>query len=340
MRCKLQLCLITGCLFIACQKASAAEQCSIPVLRVVIYISIKDVEGLTNVDMPKSLAGKPSIICTSKSVGQEVRSANDFDCRTQWKTSVQFISGSPSGLTSSSPTSGQYSGARLMSSAWVKARQAITLKHLSRQIEIEESLLTKLNGVSEHHVFGRREWVVLPTSSIRKAKMVSAVDTTELRRTPPLAEPPVPTGTPRIQRGDNTLAKVAQRYNISIQKLLKLNPGLRGAQLVLGTPLRIGVNRNDGIQFKDRNGRSILIPNSDIMPRFGSTPSYGYRRAGAAFEDDCLKYRANEWIGRYTRTGEGTYEIDSKPRKFIYKTSMYSLIGSPKSLADGVRGSF
>ncbi|UPM50501.1 peptidoglycan DD-metalloendopeptidase family protein [Synechococcus sp. A10-1-5-1] len=122
---------------------------------------------------------------------------------------------------------------------WVKARQAITLKHLARQLEQEESLLSSLNDVKADHVFSRSEWLVLPSGSIKRVKQVAAVDTSELRRTPPLEAPPEPSDTARIRRGDNTLAKVAQRYNLSIQKLLKLNPGLRGAQLVVGTPIRV-----------------------------------------------------------------------------------------------------
>ena len=122
---------------------------------------------------------------------------------------------------------------------WVKARQAITLKHLARQIEQDEAVLSELNDVKADHVFGRSEWMVLPSGSIKQVKLVSAVDTSELRRTPPLEAPPEPSDTARIKRGDNTLAKVAERYNLSIQKLLKLNPGLRGAQLVVGTPIRV-----------------------------------------------------------------------------------------------------
>ena len=122
---------------------------------------------------------------------------------------------------------------------WVKARQAITLKHLARQIEQDEAVLSELNDVKADHVFGRSEWMVLPSGSIKQVKLMSAVDTSELRRTPPLEAPPEPSDTGRIQRGANTLAKVAERYNLSIQKLLKLNPGLRGAQLVVGTPIRV-----------------------------------------------------------------------------------------------------
>ena len=122
---------------------------------------------------------------------------------------------------------------------WVKARQAITLKQLARQSVLDEALLSELNDVKANHVFGRSEWMVLPSGSINQIKLISAVDTSDLRRTPPLAPPPEPSDTARIQRGDNTLAKVAERYNLSIQKLLKLNPGLRGAQLVIGTPIRV-----------------------------------------------------------------------------------------------------
>jgi len=44
--------------------------------------------------------------------------------------------------------------------------------------------------------------------------------------------------TARIRFGDN-LAKIAQRYNLTIHELLKLNPGLRSARMVVGSTIRV-----------------------------------------------------------------------------------------------------
>ncbi|MFZ9768533.1 MAG: peptidoglycan DD-metalloendopeptidase family protein [Vulcanococcus sp.] len=121
---------------------------------------------------------------------------------------------------------------------WVKARKSLPLEQLAREISEERSLIAKLNDVDEDHDFKPGDWLVLPSKASKHAKRVPAIDTSELRRSAPLSAPPEPQETARIRFGDN-LAQVAQRYNLSIQELLKLNPGLRAARMVVGTPIRV-----------------------------------------------------------------------------------------------------
>ncbi len=123
---------------------------------------------------------------------------------------------------------------------WVKARKTLPLVELAREISEDSGLIAKLNDVEQDHDFKAGDWLVLPSKASKQAKRVPAIDTSELRRSAPLSAPPdpQPLETARIRFGDN-LAKVAQRYNLSIQELLKLNPGLRAARMVVGTPIRV-----------------------------------------------------------------------------------------------------
>jgi murein DD-endopeptidase MepM/ murein hydrolase activator NlpD len=121
---------------------------------------------------------------------------------------------------------------------WVKVRSAISIEELADKLAQDESKLAKLNDVNEDHSFSSGDWLVLPSQSSKEAKQLAAIDTSELRRTPPLAAPPEPQEPARIKLGDS-LAKIANRYNLSISEVLRLNPGLQAAKLVAGTPIRV-----------------------------------------------------------------------------------------------------
>jgi len=121
---------------------------------------------------------------------------------------------------------------------WVKVRSAITIGELADQLAQDQTKLATLNDVDEDHSFSRGDWLVLPSQSSRKVKQLAAIDSSEMRRTPPLALAPEPQEPARILLGDS-LAKIAARYNISISEFLRLNPGLQAARLVAGTPIRV-----------------------------------------------------------------------------------------------------
>ena len=121
---------------------------------------------------------------------------------------------------------------------WVKVRSAISIEELADKLAQDETKLAKLNDVNEDHSFSSGDWLVLPSQSSKKVKQLAAIDTTELRRSPPLAAPPEPQEPARIRLGDS-LAKIATRYNLSIGELLRLNPGLQAARLVAGTQIRV-----------------------------------------------------------------------------------------------------
>ena len=121
---------------------------------------------------------------------------------------------------------------------WVKVRKPITIEELASSLRQDESGLAKLNGVDEDHQLKSGDWLVLPSQSSRLVKQLAAVDTSELRRTPPQAAAPEAGEPARVRFGD-TLLKIAQRYNLTITELLRLNPTLQAARLVVGTQIDV-----------------------------------------------------------------------------------------------------
>jgi murein DD-endopeptidase MepM/ murein hydrolase activator NlpD len=169
---------------------------------------------------------------------------------------------------------------------WVKVRQSINLEDLASQLAQDESKLARLNEVDEDHRFNSGEWLVLPSQSIKQAKQLASIDTSELRRTPPLDAPPEPQAVEpgRVRFGDS-LIKIAQRYNLSISELLHLNPGLRAARLVVGTQIRLAQSSPGRsrllLGLKPVGSGGLSWPDS---PDFGAGDGSGFS-GGAPFAD-------------------------------------------------------
>lgn len=120
---------------------------------------------------------------------------------------------------------------------WVKVRQAINIGELSSILSLDKYSLAKLNDVNEDHYFYLGDWLVLPSHKSRQIKQLAVIDSSELRRTPPLLLPPVEERA--IVRFGDTVVKIAQRYGLTLQELLRLNPGLETARLVVGSQVRL-----------------------------------------------------------------------------------------------------
>jgi LysM repeat protein len=121
---------------------------------------------------------------------------------------------------------------------WVKVRGSISIERLASELAQDETDLARLNGVEKDHQFQRGDWLVIPSQTSGSVKRLAYVDTSTLRRTPPLEAIPEPQELAVVRFGDS-LVKIAQRYNLTISELLRLNPSLEAARLVVGTQIRL-----------------------------------------------------------------------------------------------------
>lgn len=110
---------------------------------------------------------------------------------------------------------------------WVKVRSAISIKELAEKLAMDETWLARLNDVYEDHSFSSGDWLVLPSRSSNRVKYLAAIDSSEMRRSPPLAASSEPQEVPRVRFGDS-LAKIANRYNLSISEPLRSSPAASG----------------------------------------------------------------------------------------------------------------
>ncbi|MBE9173597.1 peptidoglycan DD-metalloendopeptidase family protein [Cyanobium sp. LEGE 06143] len=121
---------------------------------------------------------------------------------------------------------------------WVKVRQPVSIDELSRDLSMGSERLANLNDVDTDHRFDRGEWLVVPAQQTRAVKLLASVDTSELRRTPPLQSPPPLQSKGVVRLGDTVMA-IAQRYGLTMAELLKLNPGMQTARLVAGNEVKL-----------------------------------------------------------------------------------------------------
>ena len=136
---------------------------------------------------------------------------------------------------------------------WVKVRESISVEELSGSLKVDEERLAKLNDVDEDHSFLRGDWLVLPSQQARQIKHLASIDTSDLRRSPPLHSlPPVQEGA-AVRFGD-TLAKIAHRYGLTLHELLRLNPGLETARLVVGSQVRLAGSTTGGVTWPELQG--------------------------------------------------------------------------------------
>jgi LysM repeat protein len=109
--------------------------------------------------------------------------------------------------------------------AWVRVRDNVTIDDLSAKLRVSGERLAALNDVETTHQFRQGEWLIVPAKQVRLVKLLASLDPSELRRTPPLQDlPPLEEG-PAVRLGDS-IKKIAQRYGVTLQQLLQLNPGL------------------------------------------------------------------------------------------------------------------
>jgi LysM repeat protein len=121
---------------------------------------------------------------------------------------------------------------------WVKVRSSISVEELSSSLKLDKDLIARLNDVGEDHHFRQGDWLVVPSQQFRQIKQLAAIDISELRRTPPLKSL-APMEERAVVRFGDTVVKIALRNGLTLQELLRLNPGLQTSRLVVGTQIRL-----------------------------------------------------------------------------------------------------
>lgn len=122
---------------------------------------------------------------------------------------------------------------------WVPVRQAISIEELSSRLGVDESRLARLNGVDEDHRFARGDWLAVPGGDLDGLSRIASLDGSQRRPSPPVesnTESPDASGV--VHLGD-TLMRIASRYGMTLAELLRLNPGLETARLVVGSQIRL-----------------------------------------------------------------------------------------------------
>ncbi|MEB3308036.1 MAG: peptidoglycan DD-metalloendopeptidase family protein [Cyanobacteriota bacterium] len=121
---------------------------------------------------------------------------------------------------------------------WLRLRNATSNEQLAERLSVPEERLAQLNDVNEDHRYDAGDWLVIPSKAESSIAKVLVLDPASARRTPPLEAPPPAEDSPVVRFGD-TVFKIAQRYGMTLTDLLRLNPGLETARLVVGSPIRL-----------------------------------------------------------------------------------------------------
>jgi len=123
--------------------------------------------------------------------------------------------------------------------SWIPVVQSITIEELATQLSIDESRLARLNKVDEDHRFDKGEWLAVPTSDLRALSQIASLDSSSVRSVPPQQVRRTPLTSSGVVRIGDTIAEIARRYGMTIAELLRLNPGLETARLVVGSQVRL-----------------------------------------------------------------------------------------------------
>lgn len=122
---------------------------------------------------------------------------------------------------------------------WVSATESVTIEELSSQLSIDETQLARLNNVDEDHRFDKGEWIALPSRDPSALTQIASVDASSARTIPPQQVQRTPLTSSGVIRFGDTIAEIARRYGMTIAELLRLNPGLETARLVVGSQVRL-----------------------------------------------------------------------------------------------------
>jgi murein DD-endopeptidase MepM/ murein hydrolase activator NlpD len=121
---------------------------------------------------------------------------------------------------------------------WVKVRSLVSIEELSSALDVDETRLASLNDVDEDHQFASGDWLVVPSRGRERLGRIASLDSSVQRQSPPVSAPP-PVESNGVVRFGDTVLQLAQRYGLTVAELLRLNPGLETARLVVGSQVRL-----------------------------------------------------------------------------------------------------
>jgi murein DD-endopeptidase MepM/ murein hydrolase activator NlpD len=121
---------------------------------------------------------------------------------------------------------------------WVKVRRLVSIEELSSALDVDETRLASLNDVDEDHQFVSGDWLVVPSRGKERLGRIASLDSSVQRQSPPVSAPP-PLESNGVVRFGDTVLQLAQRYGLTVAELLRLNPGLETARLVVGSQVRL-----------------------------------------------------------------------------------------------------
>lgn len=133
---------------------------------------------------------------------------------------------------------------------WLRLKEPAPLGQLADSLNVSSGRLASLNEVAADHRFAKGDWLVVPSAQARLARLLPELDGGDLRETPPFQQPPPLQANGVVKLGDS-LRKIALRYGMTLQELLRQNPGLETARLVVGAPINV-------VQSSPRRQRRLL----------------------------------------------------------------------------------
>jgi murein DD-endopeptidase MepM/ murein hydrolase activator NlpD len=171
---------------------------------------------------------------------------------------------------------------------WVQVVRGVSNEEIARGVGLDESQLARLNDTDEDHRYESGDWLALPIRQADQAVRIASLDGRALRRSLPLQAPPpviASTGASNtVVRFGDTLLKIAQRYGMTLAELLRLNPGLETASLVVGSQVKVAQSAPGAgrmlLGLKPVGSGGLSWPE---LPRFGQERPGGFDPGNSAW---------------------------------------------------------
>ena len=125
----------------------------------------------------------------------------------------------------------------------VQLKSSLPVRRLAASLDLDPNRLARLNGVDIDADLSKGRWCVVPSEQRSRLLMLTTVDASSIRTTPPKKSSPEVANRASFQRGDS-LDSFLQRHGIKKMELKELNPELNLAELKVGREVR--VSRSSG----------------------------------------------------------------------------------------------